>query len=60
MKKELTAEQGGGGGVGVGNDLVWNFNKFLVDKHGRPSVFYYQNFDQVKLESDVYTYLRAP
>lgn len=60
LKKHLPVDQGGGGGVKPGNDLVWNFNKFLVDKHGRPSTFYYQNYDAPRLESDVYAYLSAP
>lgn len=60
LKKHLPVDQGGGGGVKPGNDLVWNFNKFLVDKHGRPSAFYYQNYDAPRLESDVYAYLSAP
>jgi len=59
LKQNLPVDQGGGGGVGAGNDLVWNFNKFLVDKHGRPSAFYYQKYDGPRLESDVYTYLSA-
>lgn len=59
LKKQLPADQGGGGGIAPGNDLVWNFNKFLIDKHGRPVSFYYQNFDATRLEGDVFTYLSA-
>lgn len=57
LKQELPTEQGGGGGVGPGNDLVWNFNKFLIDRHGRPQAFYFQAMDQHRLETDVFMVL---
>jgi glutathione peroxidase-family protein len=59
LKRNLPAEQGGGGSVAQGNDLVWNFNKFLIDKYGRPVAFYYQTFDGSRLDADVFKYLSA-
>ena len=36
---------------------MWNFNKFIVDRHGRPVAFHYQNFDGPRLEADIYAFL---
>lgn len=58
LKRELPEELGGGSGKEVGKDLVWNFNKFLVDRHGRPTAFYYSSYDAAKLEPDVYRLLQ--
>lgn len=58
LKRNLPADQGGGGGVGAGKDLVWNFNKFIVDKQGRPVAFHYQQYDAPKIEADVYKLLQ--
>jgi glutathione peroxidase-family protein len=60
LKRELPTEYGGGGGFGPGKDLVWNFNKFLVDRHGRVVSFYYQGYDGSRIENDVRELLKAP
>ncbi len=57
LKRELPEEFGGGGSKGPGKDLIWNFQKFLVDPQGRPVKFYYQNYDQGAIEHDIYDLL---
>ena len=37
-------------GEGQGDELSWNFNKILVDKHGRPVRKFPSSFDQAELE----------
>lgn len=59
LKRNLPAEQGGGGGDNPGNDLVWNFNKFLVERHGRVVKYYHQTFDTERLDADVFAFLSA-
>ncbi|MEW5302692.1 MAG: hypothetical protein WDW36_005446 [Sanguina aurantia] len=53
LKRELPASEGGGGGSGPGTDLVWNFNKFFVNRRGQPVKFLYQAFDPSALEERV-------
>ncbi|MEW5312570.1 MAG: hypothetical protein WDW38_004197 [Sanguina aurantia] len=57
LKRELPASEGGGGGSGPGTDLVWNFNKFFVNRRGQPVKFLYQAFDPSALEERVYELL---
>lgn len=51
LKESLPVEAGGH------HDLTWNFNKFLVNKHGMPVKLYSQVYDRVAIEHDIYDYL---
>ena len=42
---------------GEAADLDWNFNKFLVDKWGRPQKRYRSAMDYPSLTNDIYTEL---
>lgn len=57
LKSQLPEDQGGGGGVSPGKDLIWNFQKFIVNKKGYPVKFFYQNYDIVAVETAVYQLL---
>lgn len=59
LKTHLPVELGGGGGKGPGKDLVWNFQKFLVDKKGNPVKFFMQTYDRIAIEHAVYAALHA-
>ncbi|KAG2432873.1 hypothetical protein HXX76_008605 [Chlamydomonas incerta] len=54
LKRELPASEGGGGGTGTGKDLIWNFQKILVNHEGRPIRLFYQNWDQGDVEAAIY------
>ncbi|KAG7675006.1 hypothetical protein KSW81_002515 [Nannochloris sp. 'desiccata'] len=43
-----------------GGQIDWNFNKFLVDKHGHVAMRYASGIDQSVLEHDVYDLLVIP
>jgi glutathione peroxidase len=43
-----------------GSPIDWNFNKFLVDKHGHVAMRYGSGIDQGVLEHDVYDLLMIP
>jgi len=49
-----------GSNVPVGAEIDWNFNKFLVDKHGHVANRYASGIDQGALEHDVYDLLMIP
>ena len=38
-------------------ELSWNFNKFLIDRHGMPIKHYTSELDYAQLEQDVYNEL---
>jgi glutathione peroxidase len=42
------------------SQVDWNFNKFLVDKHGHVAIRYASGIDQTALEHDVYDLLMIP
>eukprot|EP00198_Chlamydomonas_reinhardtii_P001026 XP_001690361.1 glutathione peroxidase [Chlamydomonas reinhardtii] len=54
LKRELPVSEGGGGGSGAGKDLIWNFQKILVDHEGRPIRLFYHNWDQGDVEGAIY------
>jgi len=57
LKKYLPEAYGGGGGKGPGKELGWNFQKFLVDRDGKPVKLRTQDWDQAIVENDVYELL---
>lgn len=58
LKRNTPKEFGGGGGTGPGNDLGWNFQKFIVDKNGYPRAWRHQKYDTTTVQRDVYGLLR--
>lgn len=54
LKKELSVDQGGGGGHGEGMDIGWNFYKFLVGRDGKPVKLFHQDWHQAVIEHSVY------
>ncbi|GAX78274.1 hypothetical protein CEUSTIGMA_g5716.t1 [Chlamydomonas eustigma] len=57
LRQKLPVSEGGGGGLGYGRDLVWNFFKFVVNKKGQPVKLFHQNYDSSALEHEVYRLL---
>ncbi|PNH02689.1 Phospholipid hydroperoxide glutathione peroxidase 1, chloroplastic [Tetrabaena socialis] len=57
LKRELPEAEGGGGGKAPGRDLVWNFNKFLVNHEGRPVKMFFQGWNQGAVEQEIYRLL---
>eukprot|EP00798_Chlamydomonas_sp_ICE-L_P005651 gene5651-8981_t len=53
LKKNLPSQQGGGGGEGPGEELVWNFQKIFVNSAGWPEVRMYQDYTVGNVERQV-------
>lgn len=60
LRRELPADQGGGGGVAAGKDIGWNFYKFLVGRDGKPVKLFHQQWQQAVVEHAVYEMLVDP
>jgi len=41
------------GSAGLGEELKWNFEKFLVNKHGFPVKKYGSTWDAAAIEADI-------
>ena len=57
LRQHLPIDEGGGGGVGPGRELGWNFIKILVDKDGQPVRLFTQQWSQSQVEHAVYDLL---
>lgn len=57
LKRELPESMSGGGGVGEGKPLVWNFQKVTVNRQGMPTRLFAHNYDAQALEEEVYRLL---
>lgn len=57
LRRELPESEGGGGGKSAGRELIWNFQKILVNHLGQPVKLFYQNWDQGAVEQEIYRLL---
>lgn len=53
LKQHLPTESGGSGLGSQDLSIQWNFEKFLVDRHGYPQKLVASEFDEQSLEADL-------
>mmetsp|Transcript_9758 Transcript_9758/g.24296 ORF Transcript_9758/g.24296 Transcript_9758/m.24296 type:complete len:538 (-) Transcript_9758:512-2125(-) len=59
LKTNLPESEGGGGGHGPGQDIAWNFFKYVVDPDGHPVKRFDMQYDSAAVEGEIYRLLSA-